>query len=177
MPQSIGHVPRREVLSTRYRKMVMYRLLQSAFARHCLARPRLLVIIYVEHRAQTSHHRCRRHVLRLSTPQFSTPTPSEDDCTSGCRARSEQTLGCEDHKCAYMYRREEERDDDGCARGHLFQATAHPRKPPARPACREFVMCVCVFGGEPLQLGCCKQNMNTSWWVGPGGTLVAGTCV
>ena len=30
------------------------------------------------------------------------------------------------------------RDDDGCARGHFVQVTAHLRKPPARPACSDF---------------------------------------
>ena len=29
------------------------------------------------------------------------------------------------------------RDVDGCARGHFVQATAHLRKPPARPAIGE----------------------------------------
>ena len=30
------------------------------------------------------------------------------------------------------------RDDDGCARGHFVQVTAHLRKPPARPAFGKF---------------------------------------
>ena len=26
------------------------------------------------------------------------------------------------------------------------------------------------------QLSSCKQNMYITWWVGPGGAMVAGTC-
>ena len=38
------------------------------------------------------------------------------------------------------------------------------------------VISVYVLGGEPPQPSSCKQNMHTTWWVGPGGALVAGTC-
>ena len=36
---------------------------------------------------------------------------------------------------------------------------------------------MCVLGGKTPQLSSCKQNMHTTWWVGPGGTMVAGTVV
>ena len=47
-----------------------------------------------------------------------------------------QTSGCEDHMRACV--QAGGRDDNGCARGHFVQATAHLRKPPARPAFGKF---------------------------------------
>ena len=33
-----------------------------------------------------------------------------------------------------------------------------------------------MLGGELPQLSSCIQNMYITWWVGPGGAMVAGTC-
>ena len=84
-----------------------------------------------------------------------------------------QTSGCEDHKCAHMYRRV-----------HGMMANVHVAilsKPlhvceNLPPALHVESSVMCVLGGESPQLSSCQQNMHTTWWVGPGGAMVAGTC-
>ena len=48
-----------------------------------------------------------------------------------------QTSGCEDHKCAHMYRRVGGMMLDVHV-AILSKPLAHLRKPPARPACSDF---------------------------------------
>ena len=85
-----------------------------------------------------------------------------------------QTSGCEDHKCAHMYRRV------GGMMTNVHVAILSKSLHICEnlpPALHVVISVTCVLGGEPPQLSSCKQNMHSTWWVGSGGALVAGTCV
>ena len=84
-----------------------------------------------------------------------------------------QTSGCEDHNCAHMYRR---------VGGMMTDVHVAILSKPLHicenlpPALHFVSLVMCVLGGELPQLSSCKQNMYITWWVGPGGAMVAGTC-
>ena len=84
-----------------------------------------------------------------------------------------QTSGCEDHKYAHMYRRV------GGMMTNVHVAILSKSLHICEnlpPALHVVISVTCVLGGEPPQLSSCKQNMHSTWWVGSGGALVAGTC-
>ena len=77
-----------------------------------------------------------------------------------------QTSGCEDHKCAHMYRR---------VGGMMTDVHVAILSKPLHicenlpPALHLVSLVMCVLGGELPQLSSCKQNMYITWWVGPNG--------
>ena len=84
-----------------------------------------------------------------------------------------QTSGCEDHKCAHMYRRVGGMMTD--VHVAILSKSLHICEN-LPPALHVVISVTCVLGGELPQLSSCKQNMYITWWVGPGGAMVAGTC-